>query len=257
MLNISWKREEKSVQNVGTVEYSWNTLRCSWSFCRHKSNLMENTFFHRIKIKPWKVIRILDLWLLKMPVGLISTVVRVNKKAVGRVLKSVEGLMANCYEKMGKIGAFNTVVEIDESKFGKRKYNRGHHVEGVWVLGMVERTSDRKVVLITVDDRKKKTLVEKITKSAHQESKVFTDCWKSYNGLDNLFDSHSTVNHSLHFVDPDTAIHTNTIEGTWFAVKSQIPNRNRTKKNINLYLFRFMLIRNSNNSPLEELINLF
>jgi hypothetical protein len=26
-------------------------------------------------------------------------------------------------------------VEIDESKFGKRKHNRGHRVEGVWVVG--------------------------------------------------------------------------------------------------------------------------
>lgn len=25
------------------------------------------------------------------------------------------------------------VVEIDESKYGKRKYHKGHHVEGQWV----------------------------------------------------------------------------------------------------------------------------
>ncbi|KAI8324220.1 hypothetical protein EDC96DRAFT_472552, partial [Choanephora cucurbitarum] len=39
-----------------------------------------------------------------------------------------------------RIGGFDEngnsiVVEIDESKFGKRKYFRGHHVEGVWVVG--------------------------------------------------------------------------------------------------------------------------
>lgn len=29
-------------------------------------------------------------------------------------------------------------IQIDESKLGKRKYNRGRHVEGIWVFGMVE-----------------------------------------------------------------------------------------------------------------------
>ncbi|KAI8057514.1 hypothetical protein BDF21DRAFT_317057, partial [Thamnidium elegans] len=29
-------------------------------------------------------------------------------------------------------------IQIDESKFGKRKYNTGRHVEGVWAFGLVE-----------------------------------------------------------------------------------------------------------------------
>ncbi|OAD65452.1 hypothetical protein PHYBLDRAFT_176051 [Phycomyces blakesleeanus NRRL 1555(-)] len=31
------------------------------------------------------------------------------------------------------------IVEIDESKFEKKKYHRGHQVEGVWVLGVPHR----------------------------------------------------------------------------------------------------------------------
>ena len=34
-------------------------------------------------------------------------------------------------------------MEIDESKFGKRKHNRGHSVEGQWVFGGVERGSGK------------------------------------------------------------------------------------------------------------------
>jgi hypothetical protein len=42
----------------------------------------------------------------------------------------------------GKIGWLGVIVEIDVSKFGKRKYNRSHHVEGTWVFRGVERLYD-------------------------------------------------------------------------------------------------------------------
>ncbi|ORZ04742.1 hypothetical protein BCR42DRAFT_305121, partial [Absidia repens] len=45
------------------------------------------------------------------------------------------------------------IVEVDESKFGKVKYHRGHPVEGVWVVGGVEKTADRKMFVSTVENR--------------------------------------------------------------------------------------------------------
>ena len=37
-------------------------------------------------------------------------------------------------------GGPGTVVEIDESKCGKRKFNRGKKVDGVWVFGESKET---------------------------------------------------------------------------------------------------------------------
>ena len=34
-------------------------------------------------------------------------------------------------------------IDIDESKFGRRKYNRGRVVDGHWVLGGMERISGK------------------------------------------------------------------------------------------------------------------
>jgi transposase-like protein len=136
------------------------------------------------------------------------------------------------YNSLDKIGGTDVIVEIDESKFGKRKYNRGHSVEGVWILGMVERTEKRRVILVAIDDRTKKTLEEKITNKVYEDSSIHTDYWKGYSGLKNLFNQHLTVNHSKEFVNKETGACTNRIEGTWFAVKQQIPVRNRTNKKL-------------------------
>ena len=39
------------------------------------------------------------------------------------------------------IGGDGVEVEIDESKFGRRKYHRGRYVEGHWVFGEAEAAS--------------------------------------------------------------------------------------------------------------------
>jgi hypothetical protein len=72
------------------------------------------------------------------------------------------------------IGGNGIVVEMDESKFGKRKHNRGHPVEGVWVGG-VERTPERKVFITAVKDRTSETLLDIIHKHVNPGSIIYTD----------------------------------------------------------------------------------
>ena len=52
------------------------------------------------------------------------------------------------------LGGKRNVVEIDKSKFDKRKYNKGNHVEGVWVFGAVEWGSTN-ILLMPVTKRTK------------------------------------------------------------------------------------------------------
>ena len=49
-------------------------------------------------------------------------------------------LETSFYNNKIKLGGDVVIVEVDESKFGKRKYHRRHNVEGVWVVGMIEKT---------------------------------------------------------------------------------------------------------------------
>ena len=50
------------------------------------------------------------------------------------------------------IGGAGKRVQIDESKFGKRKYHRGHRVEGQWVFGGIEEDT-RRCFMVPVEKR--------------------------------------------------------------------------------------------------------
>ena len=134
------------------------------------------------------------------------------------------------------LGGQDIIVEIDESKFGKRRYNRGHRVEGNWVFGGSERIWNEekgyyqagKIFLEVVDRRDVATLIPLIQKYIRPGSIVYSDYWRAYGGIPDLPGynfKHGTVCHDRHFKDPVTGVHTNTIEGRWARVKAAIPCR--------------------------------
>ena len=75
------------------------------------------------------------------------------------------------------IGGPGVEVEIDELKFGKRKYRRGLQVEGRWVFRGREKNYKSKIFMVPVDNRKKKTLIPIIQKYIKPGSIIHSDCW--------------------------------------------------------------------------------
>ena len=122
-----------------------------------------------------------------------------------------------------QIGGPGIEVEIDESKFGKRKYHRGKNVDGVWVFGGIERNSKRCFFEI-VEDRSASTLIPIIKRYIKPGSIILSDCWKAYSSLKDEGYGHLTVNHSIEFKNKDTGACTNLIESTWNAVKNHFPD---------------------------------
>ena len=98
------------------------------------------------------------------------------------------------------------------------KYHRGHHVEGQWVFGGYERGTGR-TFKVPVEDRSTDTLLQIIKEWILPGTTIYSDCWRAYNSLDTEGFQHLTVNHSLHFKDPETGTHTNAIESSWRAAK--------------------------------------
>jgi hypothetical protein len=84
-------------------------------------------------------------------------------------------------QQVATIGGPDIIVEVDESKFGSRKYNKGHAIEGVWVVGGVARTPGRELFLEIVEERSTRTLTRILKKHIVPGSIIHTDCWKGYN----------------------------------------------------------------------------
>jgi len=179
-----------------------------------------------------------------------------------RVARSLCHSRATCYnflrevcsvivqEQSEPIGGPGKIVEIDESKFGKRKYNRGKRVDGVWVFGGIERDSNPpKCFFVPVPDRSPSTLIPIILQWILPGTIIASDCWKAYSSLQSEGYIHNTVNHKLQFVS-DTGTHTNHIESRWHAFKSSLPRlefERSTKKRIRLstrfYILHFGRLR--------------
>lgn len=137
------------------------------------------------------------------------------------------------------IGGLGVTVEIDESKFGKRKYNKGRAVEGQWVFGGVDRSTGE-VFAVPVDKRDAATLIPIIQRWIKPGTTIISDCWRAYNSLTELGYIHLTVNHSENYVDPITGAHTNRIESTWRAIKSDYKSSGRRKKYFASYMAVYM-----------------
>ena len=127
-----------------------------------------------------------------------------------------------CIEHSEQTGDPDKVVKIDEAKFGKRKFNCGQVVEGQWVFGGFESESKR-IFMVPVPDSTRDTWVCEIKKSILAGTKIISDCWRSYQGLEKEGYQHETVNHSLNFVDQESEASTQNIERSWRDAHTSVP----------------------------------
>jgi transposase len=144
-------------------------------------------------------------------------------------------------------------VEVDEAYFGgKRKGGGGRRLRTdkgeqykTVVMGFAERKG--RVKAITIPDASSATLLPKMREFILPKSIVFTDEFKSYDGVGYMKDKqyeHRRINHSSKvYVMGD--VHTNTIEGFWSLVKRGIGGTHHAvsqkflQEYLNEYSFRY------------------
>jgi transposase-like protein len=220
--------------------------KCKNYKCRKSFSPLRGTIFSKMKLPLNIQLHLLNYYILKMPCSSIATTLKISRNTVtsyNRLYRSYIKDKIN-FNRNFKIGGRNKIVEMDETKIAKRKNNRGHKVEGAWVIGGIERSilknkikdENKKLFILPIETRDSINIDKIVKKYIKKGTTIYTDCWKGYNNLKNIGYKHETVNHKKYFKDPKTGVHTNTIEGTWCGLKQSIVPRCRTKKNLILYL---------------------
>ena len=239
-----------------TVSVNSGRFRCNRRSCRKEVSIRIHSFFYGHSLKCSRIMHLAYLWLNKVPVSSAVAMSGHSSKTICDFWKYFRQLVtSNIDEEDVIIGGPGIVVEIDESKFGKRKYHRGHRVEGVWIFGGVERTPERKIFAVKVEDRSMNTLVPIIQRHVRPGSIIHSDLWRAYHNLEQLGYEHLTVNHSVNFKDPETGACTNAIEGSWNGIKASIPPRNRVQCQMEEHLFEFIWRRKNKNNIWDGFIS--
>lgn len=230
--------------------------------CRYGCSVTGGTIFHDLRLPISLFVKFARLWVDNTPLTKINGFLGegLNQHTLvsyARLLRAV--VYHEMIAKRKPIGGFGYVVEIDETKVGKRKYNRGHRVEGQWVFGGICReTGD--VFMIPVEKRDAATLIPLIVDWIAPGSVIMSDCWKAYSCLNNIEGQdyqHFTVNHSKTYKDPETDACTNRIEGTWRPYKQAYPSSGRRKVNYNGYGAKYMFLKHCKGRNLDPFVEVF
>ena len=226
--------------------------KCDWS-----QTIYKNTFFDNASVEKVKLLCFLNSYLRK---GFCYENAHDEWGLATHTINdwcsfAREVLIDWCLDNSAPIGGPGFIVEIDESKFGKRKFNVGRMIEGQWVFGGICRQT-RKFFLVPVEDRGKDTLLAVLKDHVLPGTTIMSDCWRAYHCLSDHGYVQYKVNHSVNFVDPITKAHTNTIERLWRDIKARVPLYGRRKKNWVGYLARsmFMLTFKEANTRLHHFL---
>ena len=241
----------KLVQRSGSYSEGFH-WQCDNRKCRKKISIKKGSFFELSKLSNEKIVQLTYFWVRNYPNQLASIESGISEHSIVDWFQFCRDVCVDLLDSelgLGRgsdiVGGPGVTVEIDESKFGKRKYNRGKHIDGVWVFGGIERDNKANCFFVVCKDCTADTLINLIKKYIRPGTHIVSDCWKSYNSIEDLGlgYTHDTVNHSKFFKDPNTGEHTNNIENSWLCIKKSKHGRGFNHDLLPSYFAEFIFRR--------------
>ena len=110
-------------------EFYW---RCGYRTCRKKISLRKDSFFEGSHLENSTILCLIYCWLYELSYKFVKADLKIASDST--ICDWYNFCRDVCVEILlkdnKKIGGSGHIVEIDESRFGKRKFNRGRSVDG-------------------------------------------------------------------------------------------------------------------------------
>ena len=204
---------------------------------------MINKYKKRSRISEAKMREIIRLFTLDIEATKIALITKVSRNTINSVFNGIRKRISEYCEHQSPFTKGE--VEIDESYFGARrrrgKRGRGAHGKHI-VFGLIKRKG--KVYTQVVTNCSAKELIPIIKSKVSKDSTLYTDGFKTYDGLVNFgYKKHHRIYHTKNeFANGKN--HINGIENFWSVAKTRLSKyRGISKQTFYLHLkeceFRF------------------
>ena len=241
------------LQNFACVGEKWSwkkrsnidgfIWRCFGYRCKKEVSIRKGTFFEKSKLSLTQLLDMIYYWSfesasytnLERGCNIVSNSTKADWRMFLREICE-EYFLQN----PAVIGGEGRTVEIDESMTAKRrKHNVGRIPGQLYVFGGYDPDS-KDGFLVPVPSRNASTLLPIIKNFIRPGTTIISDCWRAYNCLDNESYQHLTVNQTMNFVDPATAVAKKHVERLWHETKKNKRECGIHTSTVDSYLSEFM-----------------
>jgi transposase-like protein len=173
--------------------------------CRKKIRIKALTWFKYSKLIYSEILMLIQCWQRKIPPGAVKELTGLSYPTIRRWYSRFRKKLPKAEDQL------RGNIEIDESFFGRSKYNNQKIV-----IGAIARKS-KQVRLKIIPNREQDEIEKFIYEHVARESLIHTDCHSSYYSMEWYGYGHKLYNHSRgHFGG------TNQIESVWSKIKRSI-----------------------------------
>jgi transposase-like protein len=215
-------RQDKTIDG-----YVWQCRNAGCAKYKTTISVRAGSFFANYKLSLVDLLTITYHWCNGIPVGKVERYVRCTRKTASSVYDHCRQVVGHFLDNNPvRLGGPGVICQIDESEFAhKCKAHRGRApLATVWVFGIVDTSFEpARCYMQVVPDRQKTTLYPIMESVCLPGTIIHSDEYPTYRALQRTIGfNHGSVNHTLHFVDPDSGVHTQHVESSWATSKLPI-----------------------------------